>query len=385
MDPARSHRSRRPRRHAPGTAAGTLLIDPNAPKSAVTVMAYDGDEFVEGRVHDLASLTGYLKRWKVTWISVQGLGDEHVVSVLGDLLGIHRLALEDVVSTHQRSKVEEYDSRVFLVARMLAPGPDLQTEQVSLFLGPGFVLSFEERPGDAFDPIRRRIREDKGRLRAEGADYLFYCLLDAIVDGYFPCLDDFAEYLEALEDEVVARPNSEMLSLIHTAKRDLLTIRRCVSPLREAVNALLRDTDERLGQTTRLYLRDCYDHTVQILDLVDTQREIAAGLLDVYLSSVSNRMNEVMKVLTVIATVFIPLTFVAGLYGMNFDYGASPLNMPELHWRFGYPTLLLAMLGLALFELGAFWRLGWLSGADRRRRRRHPLRFWRNSGGPPSA
>jgi magnesium transporter len=344
-----------------GAPPGTLRADPLAAKPVVQVMAYGPTGCIEHAVTDLAVIPGLLKQWDVTWVNVEGLGDVEVVRRLGDLFGLHGLALEDVFSVHHRPKVEEYEGHVFVITRMIDPGFPIQTEQLSIFFGERFVLTFQEgHPGDCLDPIRKRIREGLGRIRASGADYLAYSLLDVVLDGYFPRLDDLSEQIEDLEAEVVTRANPDTVARLHQIRRDLLTIRRVMSPSREVFNALIRDDARLIAETTRIHFRDCYDHAIQILDLVENYREITAGLLDIYLSSVSNRMNQVMTVLTIIATVFIPLTFLVGLYGMNFDTNASPWNMPELRWHWGYPVLLLVMIVIVAVQLILFWRRGWI-------------------------
>ena len=326
------------------------------------LLAYNAADCVEAPIDDVAAIRDHLGKWPVVWVNVDGLGDVEVIQQLGDLFGLHQLALEDVLSLNQRPKVEEYEDCLFLVARMIEPGLPVRTEQISIFLGEGFVLTFQEHPGDCLDIVRKRLREGKGRIRTMGADYLAYCLLDAVVDAYFPHLDELSDVIETMETEVVEDPTAGTVSRIHQLKRDLLTVRRIMGSLREAINALIREDEGPITDATRLYLRDCHDHTVRILDLVETYRELAGGLLDVYLSSVSNRMNEVMKVLTVIATMFIPLTFLAGVYGMNFSGDASRWNMPELRWYWGYPAFIAAIVVLAIFELFLFWRKGWLGG-----------------------
>jgi magnesium transporter len=246
---------------------------------------------------------------------------------------------------------------------------EIQSEQLSLYLGPRFLLSFQEIPGDCLDPVRSRLRQG-GALRERGSDFLAYAILDAVIDGYFPVLEHCGDRLESLEEEVLAHPSPAAVRRVHEVRRELLLLRRAVWPLREAVNALLRDPHPRLGEETRLFLRDCYDHTVQILDLVETYRELASGLTDVYLSSIGQRTNETMRLLTVISTIFIPLTFLAGVWGMNFDTASSPWNMPELLWRWGYPAALAFMLAIALLMLWAFRRRGWLGTPPPRERRK---------------
>jgi len=356
----RKAKQRKKRSKIPGAPPGTLTGAPDAVKPVIRVMAFGPEDYVETELTDLDALGGYLARWPVTWVNVDGLGDVETIGRLGEVFDLHRLALEDVLNVYHRPKFEEYGRHMFIVLRMLEQGLPVRTEQLSLFFGEGFVLTFQEHSGDCLDPVRKRIRERRGRVCAMGADYLAYCLVDAVIDGYYPTLDELSDYSETLESKVVETATSETVSEIHQFKRDLLTMRRAISPVREAVNTLLRDENGLVSKTTRLHFRDCYDHAVQILEMVETYRELIGGLLDVYLSSVSNRMNEVMKVLTIIATMFIPLSFLAGVYGMNFDPEVSPWNMPELRWYWGYPVFLLILAALLVVELVIFWRKGWL-------------------------
>ncbi len=348
---AAPRRRRSGRRAPPGSAPGTLVVDPSAPKPVLTVCAYGPDDLREEKVAGPSGLRKTCAGAAVLWLDVAGLGDADTIRAVGAEFGLHPLALEDVVSGHQRPKVEGYDDHYFIVARAVSRAEPLDTEQVALFLGKGFVVSFREREGPCFDAVRERVRAGKGgNLRRWGGDYLAYALLDTIVDGYFPALEGLGERLEDLEDEIVVEPRRDSLRRVHELKRDLLGLRRAVWPQREAIGFLLREGETVVSKDTRIYLNDCYDHTVQLMDLVETYRDIASGLTEIYLSSMSHRLNEVMKVLTVIATIFIPLTFVAGIYGMNFDR-SSPWNMPELGWRYGYPVCLVAMggMGIALY------------------------------------
>jgi magnesium transporter len=252
------------------------------------------------------------------------------------------------------------------VLRMLTAAERLEAEQLSLFLGDRFVVTFQEgKPGDSLEPVRKRLRESAGKLRTLGADYLAYALIDAVIDGYFPVLEEYGERLETLEDEILDKPGAGTIARLHGIKRDLLEVRRAVWPLREALAALDRDPGELVTAETRVFLRDCYDHVVRVMDLVETYRELCADLMDVYLSSVSNRLNEVMRVLTVFSAIFIPLTFIAGVYGMNFHTDASPWNMPELAWKWGYPFCLGLMLATAGGLLVFFARKGWLRSFTR--------------------
>jgi len=359
------HKRKKPltprRRTPPGTPPGTLIVDPEAPRPAIRILAYGPSAFVEQEIREPQQVRDFLDKWPVIWVNVEGLGEAETIRVLGELFGLHRLALEDVVNVHQRPKIEQYGDSYFIVARMVSLSEHLDTEQLSLFLGKNFVLTFQEgRPGDCLDPIRERIRQKRGRIRDAGLDYLAYALLDAVVDAYFPILEEYGERLEALEDEMLSGAYGDTVVRIHEIKRNLLTLRRAIWPLREVFNSLLRDENPLVTTETRLYVRDGYDHVTQIIDLVETYRELGSDLTEVYLSSVSNRTNEIMRVLTVIATIFIPLTFIAGIYGMNFNTALSPWNMPELNWYWGYPFSLVLMTAVALGLLLFFWRHGWL-------------------------
>jgi magnesium transporter len=288
----------------------------------------------------------FLGAWPVVWVNVDGLGDAAVIERIGQVFGLHPLALEDVVHVHQRPKLDEYAGHLYLVLRNLEPAMPGMTEQLSLFLGNDFVLTFQERPGDAFNPVRERIRQSRGVIRTCGPDYLAYALVDAVVDAYFPILEKFGDRAEALEREVVAGPTPAVMSRIYALKRDLATIRRALWHQREAVRALLDEGLAFITRPTRLGLRDCYDHAIQVLELVETDREQASELVDAYVSSLGYKLNRIMTVLTVIATIFIPLTFLAGVWGMNFE------KMPELRWEWGYPAALGVM---ALAGSGMYW------------------------------
>lgn len=299
---------------------------------------------------------------QVEWLNIDGVRDPLLLRQLQSDWGFHPLALEDATHTSQRPKVDVYPQHLFMTLRMIMLGAEgeVTSEQVALFLGDGLLVSLQERPGDCFAPVRERLRQSSGRIRSRGADYLLYALVDAVIDHYFPVLEALADRLEILEEEVLARPRRELVGQIHLARRELLVLRRAVWPLREAVGKLLQEQTPRIDEDTRLFLRDCYDHVVQILDMTETMREICSSLLESYMSSVSLRMNETMQVLTVIATIFIPLTFISGLYGMNFNHDISPWNMPELQWRWGYPAVLLLMGAISVGLLLYFRSIGWL-------------------------
>lgn len=340
------------------------------------IFAYGADSLIETPQASLADLAApdpaHAMAQTVRWINVDGLGDIDTLRHIGALFELHPLALEDIVNLHQRPKIDVYDSHLFIILRMPMvvpaertdatdqPGLRLETEQVAICVGTNFVLTFQERPGDAFDPLRNRLRTAGGQIRKRGPDYLAYALIDAAIDAFFPLLEEYGERVEELEDDVVAHPETRQITRIHDLKRDLLTARRAVWPQRDMLNALLREETPLIAPQTRVYLRDCHDHTIQLIDMIETQREICSGLVDIHLSSVSNRMNEVMKVLTIIATIFIPLTFIVGVYGMNFDPAAGPANMPELGWRYGYVAVMLIMALIAAALVAWFRRKGWI-------------------------
>jgi magnesium transporter len=360
MQQKRSKVVRIKRRQSPGAAPGQVKPHEHAGKPIINVAAYGVAQFEEQWDVNLDVIRDLRGNHGMIWIDVSEFGDRDLIIDLGETFGLHKLALEDVVNTHQRPKVEEYDDHLFIVARMLRQEGLIETEQVSFVMGEGYVISFQETPGDCFEPVRNRLRQAKGRIRNNGADYLCYSLIDSIVDEYFPALERYGEILEDLEDAVVRDPNPSHIGELHDLKRDLLMLRRAIWPHREMINNLMRDEHQLIKAETRLYLRDCYDHTIQLMDIVETYREIASGLIDVHISSVSVKLNEVMKVLTIVATVFMPLSFIASLYGMNFDRQASPFNMPELGWYFGYPFALLLMLFSACALIWYSWRKGWL-------------------------
>ncbi len=315
---------------------GSVVTDPEAPRTAMRVYCFGPDSAEETEVRDIANLPGLVGKCPVLWIQVEGLGDADTIRELGRLFELHDLALEDVVSGYQRPKAEEYEDHYYIVVREATGDRQLGTSQVSLFLGKGFLITFRQGPGEAWNKIYERKSREIGRIRTGGVDYLAYSLLDASLDTYYPVIEKIGEVIQGLEDEIIARPEQGAMARIHGIKRDLLDVRSAVWPFREAINTLQRDEEDIITEETRRYLRDLADHTFQLVDLVEAYREITSGLMEVYLTSVGNRTNEVMRVLTIISTLFIPLTFIAGLYGMNFSPRASPWNMPELtqlpHW-----------------------------------------------------
>jgi len=358
----RRSESRFHRRTKPGASPGAFVVDPKAPHPHVSVFAYGPEEIVHEYHAVVSRLPALLEKFPVTWVNVDGLGDAETIKKLGEIFGLHRLALEDVVNVHQRPKAEAYDAHLFLVTRMIAEIEPLVTEQISIFLGKKFVVTFQERPGDCLEPVRERLRKVDGRIRKAGPDYLAYSILDTTLDAYFPVLEQYGVRLDSLEDEVALRPRGTTLARIHDVSADLRHLRRVTWPHRDTMSSLAREDNPFFASETRVYLRDCYDHTVQLLDLVETYRELCHDLRDYYMAMVSNRLNETMKVLTIIATLFIPLSFVAGVYGMNFDPDASPWNMPELRWFWGYPFAMGLMASMAAGMLYFFRRRGWLGG-----------------------
>ncbi len=353
-------RLRGKRRTPRGAPPGTLHADPSAPHPVMRVMAYGPDHLIEPTLAAPGELRPLLGAHPMIWIDIDGLGDVQFVRDLAEVFNIHPLAQEDMVNTYQRAKVDPYGDHLFLVSRMLTlKNGAILNEQLSLYVGPGFLVSFQEIPGDCLDPVRARLRQG-GPIRERGSDHLAYALLDAVIDGYFPILEHSGDRLEELEERILTRPAPDAVRQVHGVRHQLITLRRAVWPLREAVNALLRDPHPRLTEETRYYLRDCYDHTVQILDLVETYRELTSSLTDVYLSSLGQRTNDIMRLLTVISTIFIPLTFLAGVWGMNFDPKVSRWNMPELLWTLGYPIALAVMVAIAVAMLWYFRRRGWL-------------------------
>jgi len=337
---------------------------------------YGPNELVERDVAAVSELADVMGHHPVLWLNVDGVEHAATVEQIGRAFGLHPLALEDVVHLHQRAKVEEYDGVLYIVGRMvrmnrhadssdlatgIASRSRLDTEQISIFLGQNFVITFQqEGEEDCLEQLRERLRRNYGRIRQAGPDYLAYAILDAVTDGYFPVVEKYSDELDAVEDALDSEYDPQELRRIHDIRTDLLTLRRLAWPLREALQHLQRDSYSQITPETRIYLRDCYDHTVQILDVLETYREICADLREYYFSTLSQRTNEIVKVLTIISTIFIPLSFIAGVWGMNFDPDSSPWNMPELRWHYGYPASLGLMALIVTCLLVYFWRKGWL-------------------------
>lgn len=324
----------------------------------VTLIRFDANHYHEEVVADLAASIPFLDETLITWLNVDGVHQIDMVARIGEYLKLHPLLQEDLVNTAQRPKFEDYGNYLFFVLKMLTyeqAGLRVDPEQVSIVLGPNFVLSFQEgSDGDVFDSVRARLRSGGTRIRSSGADFLAYSLIDSIVDHYFVVLERFGDDFEALDEELVSNPTTETLQTIYELKRQLIMVRRSIWPLREVVNALERGQTPLLSDAMHIYLRDLYDHTYQVIETVETMRDILSGMLDIYLSSISNRTNEIMKFLTIFGSIFIPLTFLAGVYGMNFDY------LPELGWRWGYPMFWLVALIIIVTLLIYFRRKRWI-------------------------
>jgi len=333
-----------------GLAPGTLVHvgERKVENIRIRLIDYYEDQFEERDLKNIDECLPYKGKESVTWVNVDGLHDTNLISDIGNSFGLHPLVLEDIVNTEQRPKMDDYEEYIFIVSKMLYYDTELhkiQFEQLSLILWKNFVISFQEKEGDAFDPVRERLRKGKGRIRKMGPDYLIYALMDAVVDNYFHVLENIGERVTELEADLVTDPEPDTLQSIHEFKQELIFLRRSVWPLRELISSLERGETDLIDEKTTIFFRDVYDHSIQVIETVETYRDIVSGMMDLFRSSVSNRMNEVMKVLTVIATIFIPLTFIAGIYGMNFQY------MPELGWHWGYPTALFVMVIIGVLML----------------------------------
>jgi len=365
----RKHHRRLPRirvHSAPGSIPGELTVNEYASDTSVEVIKYNRGEIEEHGIKRVPKISKLLSSDSVTWVNVNGLGNVKTLKELGEVFHLHRLAIEDVANVHQRPKVEEYEDHLFVVLKMISLDRKLRqldSEQVSLFFGKNYVLTFQEHEGDCFEPVRERLRHAKGRVREMGADYLAYALIDSVVDAYYPIVDVYGERMERLDELLSAGQPGNFMGVLHNTRGDLMFLRRAIRPLRDELMRLVRDSHPLIADETIIHLRDCYDHGYQLIDLLDNYREMCSDLRDYYLSIVNNRMNEVMKVLTITGTIFIPLGFIAGLYGMNFNQ-ELPGNMPELNLPYGYVYALTMMAVIALGLLYFVWSKGWLSNAE---------------------
>ncbi|MBN2457078.1 MAG: magnesium/cobalt transporter CorA [Sedimentisphaerales bacterium] len=342
-----------------GLPPGTLVHigEKKTEQIRITLIDYNEGNFQERVVETIEECFPFKETPTVTWINIDGLSSVEIIEKIGKNFELHPLILEDILNTGQRPKCEDYEKCLFMVLKMLrynGESSSIQPEQVSLVLGQNFVISFQEEVGDVFEQIRDRIRNAKGRIRKMSVDYLAYTLIDAIVDNYFLILEKMGEQIESMEEELIAKPSDKTVRRIHALKRELIFLRKSVWPLRELINGMEKTESSLISDSTAPYLRDVYDHTIQVIDTVESFRDMVSGMLDIYLSSISNRMNAVMKVLTIIATIFIPLTFIAGIYGMNFKF------MPELEWKWGYFIVLIIMAAVAAVMLIYFKRKKWL-------------------------
>jgi len=343
----------------PGLPPGTLVHigKERVEKSRITIIDYDQTNFQEKEIKSVEECFSFKDTATVTWINIDGINQIEIIEKIGKHFNLHPLILEDILNTGQRPKLDDFEDYVFLVLKM--PYFDtkentIRVEQISLVLGSNFIISFQEMEGDVFNPVRERIKSGRVRIRSSGADYLIYALIDAIVDNYFTILEKIGERIENIEEELVTEPGTGTLHDIHDLKREILFFRKSVWPLREILSNLERGELTLIKESTRIFLKDVYDHTIQLIDTMETFRDMLSGMLDLYISSIGNKTNEVMRVLTIIATIFIPLTFIAGLYGMNFEF------MPELKWRWGYPSVLLVIGVIGIFMLYYFRRKKWL-------------------------
>ena len=341
-----------------GLAPGTLVHigEKKVEKIRIRLVAYNSEKFLEQELNSVEECVAFKDQPGTNlWINVDGLDQIEIIEKLGSYFDIHPLTLEDVLNTWQRPKMEDYESYIYTVLKVMLLDTEKKEitrqkkgiiiDQISIIFGYNYILSFQEREVHIFDPLRERLKNPASRLRKNGVDYLAYGLIDAVVDNYFLILEHFGEEIEDIEDELIVHPVPEILKTIQKYKRDMIILRKSVWPLRELISGMLKIESEIVKETTRIYLRDVYDHTIRVIESVEDLRDILSSMMDIYLSSVSNKMNDIMKVLTVIATIFIPLTFIAGVYGMNFE------DMPELHWRWGYPAIMLfmAILGSTMF------------------------------------
>jgi magnesium transporter len=353
------HRSHVKQSHKAGNAPGTLVHigEQRIEKARMTLVSYDSDTLEEHRADTAKEALALCDSHRLTWFNVDGIHDIELIGQLGRHFDIHPLTQEDIVNTAQRAKYEEFEQYAYIVLKMLRYNPTtgrISTEQVSLILTSGVLISFQESPGDVFDPVRTRLQKARGRIRSTGCDYLAYTLIDAIVDQYFSILEQIGAQIEAIEEQTLSTPTTAVLQRIHAMKREILYLRKQIWPLREVVGAMAKDESTLIQDETRIFLRDVHDHAVQIMETIESQRDLLAGLLDLYMTGISNRMNEIMKVLTIIATIFIPITFIVGVYGMNFKY------MPELEWRWGYGLVWCVMIAMVIALVIFFKRKKWL-------------------------
>lgn len=349
-----------------GMPPGSLIFtgEQKMPVMKITGIDYDDKSFYEKEIKNVDELKQFMENNHVSWINICGLHEVDKLAQIGEIFKIHPLIMEDILNVQHLPKLEDYDNYLFLIAKMIDMKKDekkLTIEQLSFILSKNnCLLTFQEVEGDVFNIIRDRIRSDKGRIRKLGADYLMYRLLDAIVDNYFFVLQDIDEAMEDVEDDLIYNPNSSTIEAIHSMRKQIIKLRRAVTPLRDIVFSIERERYPYIAKSTYIFLRDLYDHIRQNIETMENYREILNGMLEIYLSSSGQKLNEVVKVLTIISTIFIPLTFIAGIYGMNFSTAAGKWNMPELNWQFGYPLVLIIMIVIAVGMIFFFKKKDWL-------------------------
>ena len=326
-------------------------------ETSISIIDYNNDIIEEQTVKDIEQILKCRDKDTVSWVNIEGLGNVELIAAIGEQFDIHPLVLEDILNTHQRPKLEEYEDYLYCVLKgisLVENGFEVDYEQISILILNDFVFTFKEKQDELFEPVKRRLRSSKGHFRSQGADYLAYVILDTIVDSYFSLQDSLDDIIDDVEEELLTDPTAETLSIIQSVKRELIFIRRSISPLREMLNAILRSESPLIEDKTLIYFRDISDHVLRISESIESSRDMVAGLLDIYITTISNKMNEIMKVLTVFASIFIPLTFIAGIYGMNFEY------MPELKWKWAYPMLWIAFITIPVILLVYFKKKKWL-------------------------
>ncbi|MGE5401811.1 MAG: magnesium/cobalt transporter CorA [Ignavibacteriales bacterium] len=347
-----------------GQIPGSLIYmgEKRDEKVRINLTAYSSKDFIEKKSINIEDIQQYVNTSENLWVNIDGIHQTGIIEEIGSIFDIHPLTLEDILNNAHRPKTEDNGQYIFIVMKMLGferGSNSVQVEQVSLIIGKGYVISFQENETDEFEVVRDNLRKNKGRTRELGADYLSYRMLDIVIDNYFAVLEKMGELIEGLEDELIEKPTRDTLQKIYKLKNDMIIIRRAIWPLREVISGLEKTESELVSKTTFPYLRDLYDHIIQLIDTNENYREMVAAMMDIYLSSISNRLNEIMKVLTIISTFFIPLNFIAGLYGMNFNTAVSKYNMPELNYYYGYPMVIGVMLMVALILLVYFKRKKW--------------------------
>lgn len=349
MSQAKKKRNKTPKvrkKAPPGSRPGSFFTDKYA-KASIRLMRYTEEDFYEQELHSFEALNNELKDDEIAWVDICGLDDHQLLRQLATKFDLHHLAIADVVDANQRAKSELYASNLYVVLRMISDPDELVTEQLSIFVGKSFVITIQEKSGDCLEPIRERLRNKIGIIRSLAAGYLAYAIMDSVVDIYFPVLERFADHLDITEEHLLEDPDSISVVSIHDIKKELLVLKGLIWGHRDLLYSIVREPPSYFSKESQIYIRDCYDHTIQQLELVETYRDVGSNLMDLYFSCADRKANEIMKVLTVVASIFIPLTFIAGIYGMNFNPQSSPLNMPELNWYFGYPMAVGLMIAVA--------------------------------------